>query len=313
MLSAQITDQFKGIHTALVTPFCENGELDEESFCKLLLQQKEEGVHGVVLAGTTGESPTLSTQEKVRLIKIAKDVLNSDQRVIAGAGSNSTRQAIEWQKIMEDAGADATLQVVPYYNKATQDGLFMHFSTIAQNAQKPIIVYNAFGRTGIDLAPQTMAKIALENPLIIGLKDANSNIERMVDMIRLGREAKPNFLFFCGEDSSFFSFLALGADGNISVLSHVAASEMLTLYRCFRQGEIVYAQKIASRLNSLCKILFSHSNPIPIKTILAAMDMLKKYFRLPLVPLSEHDEKVLLEQCNDFDFIKNFKQKGLCS
>ncbi len=312
-MEIQALDRFRGVHTALVTPFTRQGSFDSAAFINLMERQKADGINGFVTAGSTGESPTLNLKERIELVKHARMIAGSDLVVTAGAGSNCTATAIELQKAMEDAGADATLQVVPYYNKPTQDGLVAHFSAIAEKAQVPIIIYNATGRTGIDISPGTMAKIVANNPRVIGIKDANTNVERLIDMVRLTRHVRPDFLIITGEDSAFLSFLAHGGDGNISVLSHIAAQEMLTLYRCFKNGELSYAQKIAGRLNGLCALLFSHSNPIPVKTILAAMGLMEKSWRLPLMGLKEHEELKLLNGCRDFDFIKSFKNTGLLS
>jgi 4-hydroxy-tetrahydrodipicolinate synthase len=301
---------WKGVHSALVTPFSSDGEVDMNALSNLMIQQKADGIHGFVMAGSTGEAPTLSIDERIAIVKLAREIAGSSMVVTAGAGSYCTRTAIKWQKIMEDAGADATLQVVPYYNKPTQDGLMAHFSAIAEQASVPIILYNAAGRTGIDIHPSTVAKIAAHNPQIIGIKDANINVERLIDLIAMCRKVRPDFLLLSGEDSGFFPFLALGGDGVISVSSQIAANEMLTLYKCFNQGELSYAQKIAGRLNGLFKLVFSHSNPIPIKTILSAMGMMEKVWRLPLTPISEADEQILLERCRTYDFIKSFKSSG---
>ncbi len=300
---------WKGVHSALVTPFKTDGELDIEALSNLMIQQKSDGIHGFVMSGTTGEAPTLSVDERVRILKLAREIAGSSMVVTAGAGSYCTRTAIKLQKIMEDAGADATLQVVPYYNKPTQDGLFAHFSAIAEQASVPIILYNAAGRTGIDINPTTVAKLAA-HPKIIGIKDANINVERLINLIAMCRKVRPDFLIVSGEDSGFFPFLALGGDGVISVSSQIAATEMLTLYRAFLEGELAYAQKIAGRLNGLFQLVFSHTNPIPIKTILSAMGMMEKVWRLPLTPISERDEQILLEQCRNFDFVKSFKTSG---
>lgn len=303
-------ERFRGVHSALVTPFTSDGALDIEAFQRLMKQQKNDGIHGFVLAGSTGEGPTLRLEERVIMVKEALKIAGDEMVVTAGAGSNCTRTAIEQQKAMEEAGAHASLQVVPYYNKPTQDGLFAHFSAIAEASSIPIILYNATGRTGIDIHPKTVAKIAKHHPNVIGIKDANTNVERLIDLIALCRKERSDFLILTGEDSAFLPFLALGADGNISVTSQIAATEMLTLYNCFKQGELSYAQKIAGRLNGLCKLMFSHPNPIPLKTILSHMGIIEKVWRLPLTPLREHEEAELVAQCRTFNFIHSFKKSG---
>jgi 4-hydroxy-tetrahydrodipicolinate synthase len=301
--------KFTGVHSALITPFDSQERLDLNALAELVLSQKMDGMFGVVIAGTTGEAPTLTLDERVQLVRTAKDHAGS-MVVTAGAGVNCTRSAINLQKSMEDAGADATLQVVPYYNKPNPRGLFEHFSSIAKAARIPIILYNAAGRTGIDMAPATIAALASEHENIIGVKDANTNIERLIDLIKLTKQKRPDFLVLSGEDSGLLPFLTLGGDGAIAVSSHIAGYEMLAMYNSFRNGDLRYAQKIAQKLNGLFKLVFSHTNPIPIKTILARMNLVEKTFRLPLVGLSEAEEQELIAKCQEFAFLKSFKTRG---
>lgn len=303
---------FSGVYSALVTPFDRHGELDCQALHALIAQQKVDGINGIVVAGSTGEAVTLNLDERQKLVKEARDQAES-MTVIAGAGSNCTKTAVALQKAMEDAGAHATLHVVPYYNRPTQRGLVAHFSAIAKAARIPIILYNVPGRTGVDMAPQTVATLALEHENIVGIKDANTNMERLSDLMRLSRAQRPDFTVLCGEDSAFLPFLALGADGIISVVSQVATVEMLALYHSFFRGDITYAQKVAQKLNGFCELMFSHTNPIPIKTVLAQAGYLEKSFRLPLCELSHDEEQQLLEACRNFEFIKNLKARGLCS
>lgn len=303
-------NRFAGVHSALITPFDRQGEVDVGALSELIAMQRMDGIHGLVMAGTTGEAPTLTIKERELLVRAAKDGAGPNMVVTAGAGSNCTRTAIELQKAMEDAGADATLQVVPYYNKPTQRGLFEHFSAIAKHARVPVILYNAAGRTGIDMAPNTVAEIAIACENVIGVKDANTNVERLSDLIRLTKGARADFLVLTGEDSAFLPFLALGGDGMIGVIPQIAAKEMLAIYQCVKNGDLAYAQKIAHKLNGLCKLLFSHPNPIPIKTVLAAMGLVEKSWRLPLCALSPEEEQVLLKKLEDFAFVKSFKAKG---
>lgn len=302
------TLKFSGVHSALVTPFDAHGELDERALGELIALQKVDGINGIVIAGTTGEAPTLSMSERQRLMRFAKEQAGS-MAVIAGAGSNCTKTAIALQKAMEDAGADATLHITPYYNKPTQRGLYEHFSNIAQQARIPVILYNVAGRTGVDMTPETVAVLAKEHESIIGIKDANAHMERLSDLMMLTKDARPDFLVLAGEDSAFLPYLALGADGIISVVSQVATTEMLALYQAATGNDMVYAQKIARKLNGFCKLMFSHTNPIPIKTVLSAMGLIEKSFRLPMCPLSPEEERILLEKCNRYPFIKNLKNR----
>ncbi len=295
--------RFHGVFTALVTPFNLDGSLDLGALTALLTEQKAAGVHGFVMAGTTGEAPCLSIEERMSLVKLAQKIAAGDIPVIAGAGSNCTQTAIYLQKAMEDAGADATLQVVPYYNKPTQDGLLAHFGAIADRALRPIFLYNAAGRTSIDICPATVAKLAASHEKIIGIKDANSNTERLIDLLSLTHAERADFLVLAGEDSAFLPYLALGAHGIISVSSHLALRQTLELYYAFKKGELAYAQKIASMLNRFNQLLFSATNPIPVKSLLAAKGKINKVFRLPLISLNEHDEAVLLDKYNLLGFM----------
>lgn len=301
---------FAGVHTALVTPFTQQGELDVSAFQELITLQKIDNIHGVVIAGSTGEGSTLSTSERSELVKIARNNISKDMVVTASAGSNNTLHAIDMQKAMEDAGAHATLQVVPYYNKPTQRGLFEHFSTIAKASKIPIILYNAAGRTGIDMFPETVAALACEHENIVGIKDANTNVERLSDLMFFTKSKRPDFLILCGEDAGFLPYLTLGGDGIIAVSSHMAATEMLAIYDSVKRLDLEYAQKIARKLNGLFKLIFSHPNPIPIKTILACMGIIEKSFRLPLCSLSPQEEEILVEKCRNYSFMKLFKARG---
>jgi 4-hydroxy-tetrahydrodipicolinate synthase len=301
--------RFAGVNSALITPFDRYGDIDFQALKDLIDLQKIDGIHGITLAGSTGESATLSLLDRENLVMRAK--LNAgDMVVIAGAGSNNTKLAIEMQQVVEGAGADATLQVVPYYNKPTQRGLYEHFCAIAKSARVPIIVYNATGRTGVDLEPKTMAALAKEHENIIGIKDANTDIERLNDLLLLTKSARPDFLVLTAEDAALLYFLGLGGDGIISVIGQVAQTEMLSIYNSFKEGDLLSAQSMSLKLNGLCKAMFSHSNPIPIKTLLAALGLIEKHWRLPLCALFPDEETTFLNTCRQFTFIKNFRNRG---
>lgn len=301
------TNRFGGVFSALVTPFNQDGSLDVGAYSELLAWQKADGINGIVVAGSTGESPAIAIDEKKVLVKAVKD---AGLTVIAGAGSNCTKDAIFAHLEMAKVGADATLQVVPYYNKPTQRGLFEHFSAIAKSSTLPLIMYNVPGRTGIDLHPQTVVDLALAHENIIGLKDANTDMERLTILMGKVKSARPDFLMLSGEDATFLPFLALGGDGVISVVSQIAATEMLTLYRSVKNGDYIYAQKIAYKLASLCKLMFSHPNPIPIKTVVSALGFMENSFRLPLGPLDQQEREKLFEELKDYAFLKSFKARG---
>jgi 4-hydroxy-tetrahydrodipicolinate synthase len=301
--------RFAGVNTALVTPFDRHGDIDLEALKDLIHLQKSDGIHGITLAGSTGEAATLSLLERETLIMRAK-IEAGDMLVVAGAGSNNTKVAIEMQQVMEGAGADATLHVVPYYNKPTQRGMFEHFSAIAKASKIPIILYNATGRTGVDLHPQTVLALAKEHENIIGIKDANTDVERLVDLLFITKSARPDFLVVTAEDSSLLYFLGLGGDGIISVTGQIAQMEMLSIYNNFKNGDLKSAQEMTWKLNGLCKAMFSHPNPIPIKTLLAALGLIEKHWRLPLCALFPDEEKIFLNTCREFSFVKNFMNRG---
>lgn len=299
-------EKFAGVYSALVTPFDHKGHLDLDAFIKLLSMQEKAGINGVVIAGSTGEAPTLNIEERMLLIKTAKK--NSSLPIIAGAGSNSTQQAIKLQKAMEDAGADATLQVSPYYNKPTQDGLYRHFMAIAKESSTPIILYNVSSRTGVSIDCSTVIKIAKECPNIIGIKDATTDGERTTQLLSMSSSLARKFLVLAGEDSAFLSTLALGGHGIISACAQVASHEMVAIYNCMNNNDLYYAQKITQKLHGFIKLMFSHTNPIPIKTLLARLGLIDKTFRSPLYQLNEQQENELINNCIDFKFINNLKE-----
>lgn len=301
------TKRFGGVFSALVTPFKEDGSLDVGAYSEFLARQKADGIHGIVVAGSTGESATITIDEKKALVKAVKE---AGLTVIAGAGSNCTKDAAWAHQEMADVGADATLQVAPYYNKPNQRGLFEHFSAIAQSSKLPLIIYNVPARTNIDIHPQTVVDLALAHENIVGIKDANTDMERLTIMLGKVRSARPDFVVLSGEDGTFLPFMALGGDGIISVVSQIAASEMLTLYRSAKNGDYIYAQKIAYKLAALCKLLFTHPNPLPIKTIVSALGYMENTFRLPLCPLLPEEKEQLLAGLKDYAFLKSFKERG---
>lgn len=302
-----MNNKFAGVFSALVTPFTADDEIDVRAFSEHVAQQKVDGIDGIVIAGSTGESPCVSLSERKLLIDVVKE---HGLTVIAGAGSNCTKDAVLANQAMAEAGADATLQVVPFYNKPNQRGLFEHFSSIAKSSSIPMIIYNVPGRTGIDLHPDTLVNLINAHENIIGVKDANTDMERMCILINKVKSARPDFLVLSGEDGAFLPFLGLGGDGIISVVSQVATTEMLTLFRAAKNGDLVYAQKIAYKLANFCKAMFSHPNPIPVKTVLSSMGMMENIFRLPLCPLDEKEKEKLLSELKEYAFLKTFKTRG---
>ena len=272
---------FKGVITALVTPF-RGDAVDEEALRRLVDEQIRAGIDGFVPVGTTGESPTVSVEEHIRIIKIVVEETRKRVPVIAGTGANSTREAIELTREARAVGADATLQVTPYYNRPTQDGLFRHFKAIADAAGLPIVVYNVPGRTGCDLLPETMARLC-EVPLVVGIKEATGSAQRAAQIIaRVG----DRMVVLSGDDATAFPLYALGAQGCISVVSNVAPADMAAMWDAAAAGNWNKARELHYRVFPLSEGLFIEANPIPVKAALAMMGKIADEIRAPLYPMT---------------------------
>lgn len=282
---------FKGYITALITPFA-NGKVDFASFEQFVTRQINEGIHGLVPCGTTGESPTLSADEMAELFRTTirvRNALHSSIPVIAGTGSNNTHHAIELTKIAEQCGADAALIVTPYYNKPTQDGLYHHYKAIHDATNIPIILYNVPGRTAVELSIETVVRLA-ELPRIIGIKDATSDLSRAT----LLRAALGNkFALLSGEDGLAAGYLAQGGDGCISVTSNVAPSLCAKLYQAWIENNQTEFQSIQEKLAPLHKSLFIESSPAPAKYACAALGLCKDELRLPLLSATPNTRHVM--------------------
>lgn len=272
---------FKGVITALVTPF-RNDRLDEEALRRLVDEQIKAGIDGIVPVGTTGESPTLSNEEHIRVVQIVVEESRKRVPVIAGTGANATREAIELTQAAKAVGADGTLQVTPYYNKPTQDGLFRHFKAVADAAPLPMIVYNVPGRTGCDLLPDTIARLC-ELPLVVGVKEATGNLQRAAQiMSRVGDRLS----LLSGDDATAFPFYALGGNGCISVVSNVAPADMAGMWDAAAAGNWTKARELHYKLFPLSEGLFIEANPIPVKSALAMMGKIADEIRPPLYPMT---------------------------
>ncbi|PVE24392.1 4-hydroxy-tetrahydrodipicolinate synthase [Microvirga sp. KLBC 81] len=274
--------RFSGSITALVTPF-QDGAVDEAAFRGFINWQIEQGTHGLVPVGTTGESPTLSHKEHDRVIEICVDEVKGRVPVIAGAGSNSTEEAVGFSRHAEKVGADAVLIVTPYYNKPTQEGLYQHFKAINDAIGIPIIIYNIPGRSVIDMSVETMARLyELKN--IVGVKDATANLART----SLQRQAMgPDFIQLSGEDATALGFMAHGGHGCISVTSNVAPRLCADMQEACLKGDYATALKIQDRLMPLHTNLFLETNPSPVKYAASVLGLMKDDVRLPLIPVSE--------------------------
>jgi 4-hydroxy-tetrahydrodipicolinate synthase len=276
-----------GSLVAIVTPMLADGALDLPRLKALIDWHIVEGTDGIVIVGTTGESPTVDVAEHCKLIESAVEFTAKRVPVIAGTGGNSTREAIELTRFARKAGADYSLSVVPYYNKPTQDGLYRHFKAIAEAADIPVILYNVPGRTVADLQNDTVIRLA-QVPNIVGLKEATSNVERVQDLMKRVRKG---FLVFSGDDATALSYMLLGAHGVISVTANVAPRLMHELCAAARAGKAAEAIQINNRLLGLHKNLFLESNPIPVKWALNRMGRIAEGIRLPLTPFTapHHD------------------------
>jgi|TARA_B110000263_G_scaffold79369_2_gene69307 4-hydroxy-tetrahydrodipicolinate synthase len=289
-----------GCITALITPFKANGKLDEIGLENLILRQIENGVHGIVPCGTTGESPTLTHEEHQEVIKISIDVTKKKIPVIAGTGSNSTNEALEMTASAEEAGANATLQVVPYYNKPNQEGLFKHFSEISKHTSLPLILYNIPGRSIVNLEVGTIKKLATENKNIVGIKEASGDIN-IVKEIKL--VCPKDFIVLSGEDSLNLSILEEGGSGFISVTSNLIPNKCSQLFNLFKDGNILEARKINSAISELNKLLFIDTNPIPIKSAMSKIGLCQNNLRLPLTSLSKEKTILLYEELKKMNLI----------
>ncbi len=276
----------RGSITALITPFA-NGALDEKAFADFVDWQIKEGSHGLVPVGTTGESPTVTHEEHQRIIELCVEVTAGRVPVVAGAGANSTAEAVSLTRFAEDVGADAVLSVVPYYNKPTQEGMFQHFSAVAAATSLPIILYSVPGRTVVDLTIDTIARLREAHPNIIGVKDATANMERAsLQRSRLGAE----FILLSGEDMTALGFNAHGGHGCISVSSNVAPRLSALFQNACQQGNYSEALAIQDKLVPLHKALFLENNPGGIKYAASKLGLCRNEFRLPLVPISRSNE-----------------------
>jgi 4-hydroxy-tetrahydrodipicolinate synthase len=272
-----------GSLVAIVTPMHPDGSLDLPALRKLLDWHVESGISGIVIVGTTGESPTVDVDEHCTLIKTAVDHIDKRVKVIAGTGANSTAEAIELTRFAKEVGADACLSVAPYYNKPTQDGLYRHFRAIAEAVGLPVILYNVPGRTVSDIGPETVLRLA-QVPGIIGLKDATSDLVRHVDMLRrLPRDT--DFSFLSGNDDTALAYILLGGHGVISVTANVAPRQMALMCKAALAGNLAEARALNNQLMPLHTKLFVESNPIPTKWALMELGRIQSGIRLPLTPL----------------------------
>ena len=282
--------------TAMITPFDNERAVDYKALEKIVRHLLNQNTDAIVVAGTTGESPTLTFDEEYEMLYCTKSVTSGQCKVIMGAGSNSTDTAFSSAKKAQELGADAILSVVPYYNKPSQKGLIEHFGTIAKSVDIPIILYNIPSRTGIDMAPETIAFLAKEYSNIVAVKQSNANLDLVSEIKML---APDDFTIYCGDDSLTLPMLSLGAHGVVSVASHVVGNEIKSMIHNFKSGQVIPAQNMHKILYPLFKKLFFAPNPTPIKALLSKLGIVENYVRRPLVEVAMAQGIELLDILND--------------
>jgi 4-hydroxy-tetrahydrodipicolinate synthase len=288
---------FRGTFTALVTPF-RNGGIDTSAFEKLIEAQIAAGITGIVAVGTTGESPTLSHEEREQVIRLAVAIANKRGQVLAGTGSNATHHAVADTKAAENLGADGALLVAPYYNKPSQEGLFRHFKAIADATSLPIVLYNIPGRCGVDIAPDTVARLAKECRNIVSIKEASGSVERVSE---LRARLPESFTILSGDDSLTLPFMSVGAVGVVSVASNLFPAEICALVHAYQSGDVKSAENLHRKLFPLFKDLFIEPNPVPVKTVLGWRGAMSGECRLPLCEMSEANQARLRKSLAEFE------------
>ena len=289
--------------TAMVTPFNEKREIDYPAVEKLARHLADNGSDAILVAGTTGESPTLTHGEVYELLYAVKGTVSGDAKIIMGAGSNSTRTAVDVAKKVETLGADAILSVVPYYNKPNQQGMIEHFGAIAKSTNLPIILYNIPSRTGVNMLPQTVAFLAKEYSNIVALKQSNSDLDLISE---LKAQCPKDFAIYCGDDSLTLPMLSLGAHGVVSVASHVVGEEIKSMIHNYKSGQVKAARNMHQTLFPLFKKLFMAPNPVPVKAVLSRLKLIENYVRRPLFELNELERSELFDCLNSvLDALKN--------
>ncbi|MDD3237775.1 MAG: 4-hydroxy-tetrahydrodipicolinate synthase [Candidatus Gastranaerophilales bacterium] len=272
------------IITAMVTPFDDNMNIDYSALERLLEHLIENGTDAVLVAATTGESPTLTHEEELEMLAFVKEKVDGRIKIIMSTGSNSTATAVTMSKKVEAVGADALLSVVPYYNKPSQAGIYEHFKAVAEATNLPIIMYNIPGRTGINMQPETVAKLANDFTNIVALKQSNSNLDLISEMKRL---CPSDFVIYSGDDSLTLPMMSIGVHGVVSVTSHIVGKQVKSMIKSFKEGDIKVATEKHLKLYPLFTKLFMAPNPVPVKEALSKMGIIKNKVRLPLVTLNE--------------------------
>jgi 4-hydroxy-tetrahydrodipicolinate synthase len=280
---------FTGTYTAIVTPF-KNGKIDEAAFERLIKIQIKAGIDGIVPVGTTGESPTVDIDEHLHIIALSIKFAAGKIKVLAGTGANATAEAVHLTREAEKLGADGSLQVAPYYNKPTQEGLFQHFCEIARNTKLPIVLYSIPGRCGIEIGVDTVKRLAESCKNIVGIKEAGGSCDR-VSQLRGALGSR--FKILSGDDPLTVPFMSVGAQGVISVASNVIPREVAQMVRAYASGDAKKALQIHQKFYPVFKDLFIETNPVPVKAALAMMGQIEEEYRLPLAPMSAKNRETL--------------------
>jgi len=289
-----------GVGTALVTPFTKAGELDEQAVRRLGRRQIDAGIHFLAPCGTTGESPTLTHAERVRIVEIVVDEAGGRVPVLAGAGGYSTKDVIRLADDMRKAGAAGLLSVAPYYNKPTQEGLFQHYRAIAESTPLPIVVYNVPSRTGCNVEPATLVRLAAI-PNIVGVKEASGN---MTQMCEICHAVPADFVVLSGDDALTLPLMAIGGRGVISVASNEIPAEIVRMVEAAQRGDFAAARAVHDRILPLMQINFVEANPVPVKAAMAAMGLIEESYRLPMCPPRHESRERILKVLKGLDLLK---------
>jgi 4-hydroxy-tetrahydrodipicolinate synthase len=289
-----------GVGTALVTPFTSAGDLDEQAVRRLGRRQIDGGVHFLVPCGTTGENPTLSAAERVRIVEILADEAAGQVPVLAGAGGYDTKAVIRLADDLRKAGAAGLLSVTPYYNKPTQEGLYLHYRAIAESTPLPIVVYNVPSRTGCNVEPPTLARLAAI-PNVVGVKEASGNIAQMAEVCHV---VPADFIVLSGDDAITLPLMAIGGRGVISVASNEVPSEMVRMVEAAERGDFAAARAVHQRILPLMQVNFVEANPVPVKAAMAAMGLLEEVYRLPMCPPKAESRVRILKVLNGLGLLK---------
>ena len=288
---------FRGTFTAVVTPF-RNGSVDFHALEKLIESQIAAGITGIIAVGTTAESPTLTHDEKHEIIERTIKIANGRCQVIAGAGTNSTRDSIEAARFAEKAGADGALLVAPYYNKPSQEGLFRHFKAVADATKLPVMLYNIPGRCGVDIGPDTVVRLAQNCPNIVSIKEASGSVDRVAE---LRRRLPEKFTILSGDDGLTLPFMSVGAVGVVSVASNLFPKELCSLVQACESGDFKSAESLHRKMGAIFKDLFIEPNPVPVKTALAWRGAISFEVRLPLCEMTEANQARLRKTLEEFE------------